>query len=267
MSKKDLRKAAEGVTQTAADRAAQALNDLADYLGPRFDDARDQLEPLVRDAQAKVKPLAKDAKDRLADAQSKVGPLLADASKRVQPAVENAREQLADTYQTSIRPKLSDLWDKAQENDTVAEATNRGAAAFAALKGEHYLPAPVKPEILQPAHKGRKVVGRDGGDHARRQHEVDELAGQRGIDRAQAFVTVHQDLQRTPQVRRVDGAVQPRAPARVVGDLAGIQAILHPQATLPGRERDAFRSRLRPDARARGALTCGDLPQLLSLFR
>ena len=142
--------AAERAAEKAADRTAatlneatKALDDVAAALSATLKEGREQFAPLLSDAQKRVAPLTKEAQQRIAQAQQRITPVVQQAAERVVPAYEAARDQVAETYHEDVAPRLAQLWDKAQENEYVAEATRRGSAAVAALKGEPAAPSVV----------------------------------------------------------------------------------------------------------------------------
>lgn len=154
--------AAEQAAQKAAERttatlneATKALNDVTTALSATLKEGREQFAPLVTDAQKRVAPLAKEAQQRLTEAQQRVTPVVQQAAERIVPAYEAARDQVVETYQQDVAPRLAQLWDKAQENEYVAEAARRGTAAVAALKGEVGAPLSAAAETAAATRTGR----------------------------------------------------------------------------------------------------------------
>ncbi|GAA2100783.1 hypothetical protein GCM10009841_15920 [Microlunatus panaciterrae] len=165
--------AADEFVHTAAERIAPLVHDAADRVGPLAQSAADRVGPLAQSAADMVAPLAQSARDRVVpyaqqaaeavtpyahqaaervaplahsakqrsakaahDALDKYGPVLDDALDRVTPAVEAARHRVQD----DLLPKLSEALEAAASSAVAVEATKRGRATAAALKGELAVP-------------------------------------------------------------------------------------------------------------------------------
>ena len=107
--KKEIREAAEEI----ADRGAEAIDDIRDYLTPLAD---------------QTKSLADDAKDKVAPLTD----LLSEVVEKVQDSIEDAREWA----EQDVLPKIHELWDDATDSEPVQEAADRAAALLAAAKTE-----------------------------------------------------------------------------------------------------------------------------------
>lgn len=119
-SKDDLRKAAAETTHTAAERGAEALNDLKEYLAPLAADAKDKVAPLVAEVADRAKPVVSDARDKV---------------------------------EHDVLPKLQDLVADAADSPIVHEAAERGTAMMAALKGDLKV---AKKELTKKAKKAAR---------------------------------------------------------------------------------------------------------------
>lgn len=142
----DAKDRAQELADQAKDRAAQAKD--------RAAQAKEKLAPVAEQAKERGQDLAAQAKDRgahltellaplaaaaVAQASQAKGiatPLVETASEKVQPHVETARAKVAD----ELVPSLLDLLHQAEEHPAVAEATSRGKATVAALRGEIAVP-------------------------------------------------------------------------------------------------------------------------------
>ncbi len=134
-SKDDLRKAAAETTHTAAERGAEALNDLKEYLAPLAADAKDK----VTEVAERAKPVVSEARDRVA-------PLVSEVAERAKPVVSEARDKV----ENDVLPKLQEMWDDATDSPIVHEAAERGTAMVAALKGDLKV---AKKELTKKAKK------------------------------------------------------------------------------------------------------------------
>ncbi|MGB3954700.1 MAG: hypothetical protein WBL05_05375 [Brooklawnia sp.] len=121
-------------------RARQAGEKAFEYVAPRARQA-------AHTAAEAVSPYIKDARER-------VSPLVSDAASRVQPAVKHAYASVQDRVEHDVYPKLQELWEEANENATVHEASRRGRSAIAALRGDLLLPEP------KPARRSRGILAR-----------------------------------------------------------------------------------------------------------
>lgn len=131
------RQAGEKAYEYVAPRARQAGEKAYEYVAPRARQA-------AQTAAEAVTPLIHDARQR-------VSPLVMDAAMRVQPTVKHAYDSVQDRVEHDVYPKLQELWDEANENPTVHEASRRGRSAVAALRGELLLPEP------KPTRRSRGV--------------------------------------------------------------------------------------------------------------
>lgn len=129
---KNLRKAA-AESQTAADKGAAAIEHAVAALSSSAAAVADYLNV----AQEKVGPTAKAALGKSIEAaenaRSQVEPRLADAYAKVSPSVDAAKH------------KLNERFHDAEQHPAVREVANRGAATFAALKGDLELPRKEQP--------------------------------------------------------------------------------------------------------------------------
>lgn len=150
---KKVRRAAEQAAEEALEQGSNVIEDVINAVVPRAKQATHQaaeyVTPLLEDARGRVVPAFQDARGRLV-------PLVHDVADRVSPAVHDAYETVADKVTHDVYPRLQELWDEANENPRVAEASLRGRSAFAALKGDLALPEPA-PLV---AKSGRGVVGK-----------------------------------------------------------------------------------------------------------
>ena len=121
----ELKKAAAESASAAAEYGQHALKEGLERAQDLLDEARHQAGPLLHDAKVRS---ADFASRRLDDLE----PVLKDALDKVNPAVEAARELLED----DLLPKLQDALHAAAEHPAFVEASKRGGAAVAALKGE-----------------------------------------------------------------------------------------------------------------------------------
>lgn len=151
---------------TATEKASETASKLRDIasqqVGPIADQAREKTSPFVSQASERIAPLAATAADFAQQARSqasdRIAPLAAtavdrtvefanqtrsnlaptwqDAVDRAQPHLDNARSRVQD----DLVPHFADLLHQATDHPAVAEATKRGAATFAAMKGDLALP-------------------------------------------------------------------------------------------------------------------------------
>lgn len=121
----ELKKAAAESAAAAAEYSQHALKEGIERAQILLDEARLQAGPLLHDAKVRS---ADFAARRLDDLE----PHIKDALDKVTPAVDAAREKLED----DLLPKLQEALHHAAASPAVAEATKRGTAAVAALKGE-----------------------------------------------------------------------------------------------------------------------------------
>ena len=143
------------LAQSAADKVAPLAQSAAEKVGPYAESARERVSPYAHQAVEKVSPYAQQAAERVGpyaesakkkgakaahDALEKYGPALDDAFDKVTPAVEAARHRVQD----DLIPRLSDALDHAAGSAVAVEATKRGKATAAALKGEVAVPEPKK---------------------------------------------------------------------------------------------------------------------------
>lgn len=139
--KKRLKKAA-AEAETAGDKGAAAL----DHAAAAVTQAAGALAAYVSSASEKVAPAAKSAlantKDFAEKARDKAEPALDKVSDRLAPGVDAARQKVQD----DLIPKLNDLLHEAEKHPAVKEATKRGSATLAAVKGQLDLPdrTPIK---------------------------------------------------------------------------------------------------------------------------
>lgn len=122
---------AMAAAEQAAAEAHSSLDEIVSQLGPKVEQVKDRTVDLYT---TKVAPFVKD---------------------RVQSAVSNAYQNVSDRVENDVLPRLQEAWDKAQQNPQVHDATRRGSAAIAALRGENYLPEPVPAKPKR--HIGRNI--------------------------------------------------------------------------------------------------------------
>ena len=142
---KNLRKAA-AESQTAADKGAAAIEHAVAALSSSAAAVADYLNV----AQEKVGPTAKAALGKSIEAaenaRSQVEPRLADAYAKVSPSVDAAKH------------KLNERFHDAEQHPAVREVANRGAATFAALKGDLELPR--KEQAIQKRGSVGKTIAK-----------------------------------------------------------------------------------------------------------
>ncbi|WP_311197477.1 hypothetical protein [Aestuariimicrobium sp. p3-SID1156] len=133
--KKHIKKAAVEA-ETAADRAsaaidhaAAAVNQAAAALVAALGQAQEKAAPAAKVALAKSMEIADRTKE---SAQKDLAPKLAGAAALVTPGVDAARQRVAD----DLLPKLTEILHEAEDHPAVKEATKRGFATVAALKGD-----------------------------------------------------------------------------------------------------------------------------------
>lgn len=159
--KKDLREAAAETTHTAAERSTEILEQVLDAMGPLLNTASEKTEK----TRQQVAPLAEQAKERLAPvtgsavknvaplaataaagaqtAKKQLEPHLEAAAEKMQPAVDQARHKVQD----DLVPQLVGLLHQAENHPAVSEASKRGMAAAAALRGEVEVPKKKKRSV------------------------------------------------------------------------------------------------------------------------
>ncbi len=116
----------------------------------------DRLAPHVENAREKAAPVIAEAKEKALEAKEKAGPYVAEARQKAAPYVESAREkatpavdQARQKFTTEVLPVLTAAVAAASEatEELREEASKRGAATAAALKGE--IEAPKKTHKLR----------------------------------------------------------------------------------------------------------------------
>ncbi len=127
----------------AARKAKAAAEEAVANTKHTFDDVADFIAPHAK----KAANAASETFDDVSRAYKKnVAPAVDKAVSKVQPAVSNAYHDVAKAVDKEVVPRIQKAWKQAQLNPTVQEATDRGAAAVAALRGDLSLPKPVLPE-------------------------------------------------------------------------------------------------------------------------
>ncbi|MFX4272720.1 hypothetical protein ACQBAR_06010 [Propionibacteriaceae bacterium Y1685] len=125
---------------TAAGRLQVAYWPDTEKFGQAAGAVRDKVDPHLQNVADRVGPLAQQARKSGAhyahNALEKVTPVLDEAWEKVTPAVESAREKV----QGDLLPKLNDLLAEAADHPAAQEATKRGRATAAALRGELEVP-------------------------------------------------------------------------------------------------------------------------------
>ncbi|MGI5951973.1 MAG: hypothetical protein ACOX61_09055 [Brooklawnia sp.] len=134
--------AAETAAEEALEHGSSTLEEVVNYVVPRAMHAGQQVAGYVV-------PVYEDASKR-------VGPALTQARERIVPLVNDAYETMSDKVQHDVYPRLHDLWEHANENPTVAEASRRGHSAMAALRGDLSLP---EAKVATP-RRGKGIVGK-----------------------------------------------------------------------------------------------------------
>lgn len=134
----------------AVDHAAAAVNQAAAALVAALNNAQEKTAPAAKLALAKTLEAGERAREAADRTRTDVGPKLAGAAALVTPGVEAARQRVSD----DLLPKLTELLHEAEGHPAVKEATKRGAATVAALKGDVEVR---EPELLPTKKKG---VGR-----------------------------------------------------------------------------------------------------------
>ncbi|WP_179229136.1 sunset domain-containing protein [Parenemella sanctibonifatiensis] len=117
--------AAAEITHTAAERGQAAVDAAKSNLGPLLEQAADKVGPYAHEAKQRGARAASQAMDQLS-------PHLDDALNKVTPAVDTARAKL----QEDVLPKLQQILADAADHPLAQEASKRGQATAAALKGE-----------------------------------------------------------------------------------------------------------------------------------
>ncbi len=125
----ELKKAAADSASAAAEYGQHALKEGIERAQFLLDEARHQAGPILHDAKVRSADFASRTLDDLE-------PVIKDALDKVTPAVDAAREKVED----DLLPKLQDALHAAAGHAVVVEASKRGTAAMAALKGELELP-------------------------------------------------------------------------------------------------------------------------------
>ena len=124
------------VAATAAEKLSPALASAREQIGPAAMKARERVVPAATSAVEHLAPLAATAIDRSADlaqqARTQLAPHVQEALERAQPHLEHARQRVQD----DLVPHLTDLLHQAAEHPALAEASTRGTAALAALRGD-----------------------------------------------------------------------------------------------------------------------------------
>lgn len=124
-------KAAATVATSAKEQRAQALEAAAHYLTA----AQEKAGPLAAQAAEKLGPLAEQARDAGARAQSSLQPALGNAKELAQDKVVPALQHAYEGFQKDVLPEIADRAEKVTQHPVTKEATRRGQAAVAALRG------------------------------------------------------------------------------------------------------------------------------------
>ncbi|MDN5726966.1 MAG: hypothetical protein L0G99_13710 [Propionibacteriales bacterium] len=125
---------------TAAGRVQVAYWPDSKKFGQAAEAVRDKVDPTLQQVADRVGPLAQQARKSGAhyahNALEKVTPVLDEAWEKVTPAVESARDKV----QGDLLPKLNELLAEAADHPAAKEASKRGRATAAALRGELEVP-------------------------------------------------------------------------------------------------------------------------------
>lgn len=150
---------------TAREKVVPLTESARVKLTPFADSAREHVVPLAHQTIDRVTPLAGSAREYVGHAGEQIAPLASVARDRSAELVAHTRDSLepaildASAYiQDDLLPKLNDLLHQAAEHPTVSEATHRGQAALAALKGELSVPTPAELKSTSPAVRLAKIL-------------------------------------------------------------------------------------------------------------
>lgn len=143
MSKK---KSFDHVLDQKAHDAADSIGDAAHYLARKVDK---DVAPLARQTYEKSVDFAGRTRDQLE-------PALNDAWSRIAPTVDAARDRVND----DLLPRVNDLLEDARRHPLVREASDRGTAALAALKGDQGVKVAAQELVESQSKKRRKKRGR-----------------------------------------------------------------------------------------------------------
>lgn len=150
---KKARQAAETVAEEVLEQGSHTLSEVINYVAPRArhagQHAVEVVVPVFEDARGRLVPAFADARERIV-------PLVSEVVDRVPPAVHQAYDSVSEKVAHEVYPKLHELWDQANENPTVAEASRRGRSAVAALRGDIAVPEPA-PVVVR---RNRGLVGK-----------------------------------------------------------------------------------------------------------
>ncbi len=119
----------DGFTDDAAKQADKFAKQAAKKTDKAVSKAGDRAEDFLSDASS----FASDVVDNVGDFyDDNIAPFVNEVSKRAKPVVNK------------VRAGVEDAWEKALENEHVAEAAHRGESAVAALRGDNYV---VNPQV------------------------------------------------------------------------------------------------------------------------
>lgn len=113
-------------------------------------------------AKGRLLPVALDAKDHLAphaaDAVDRIVPLMQGAAAKARPVVTTAVTRVTEAVETEVKPRLAELLDDATRDAKLSEASRRGRATVAALRGEVAQAEDVEPKRCR-CHPVLKALG------------------------------------------------------------------------------------------------------------
>jgi len=135
------------LAESAREHVAPLAESAKGHVVPLAQQTREHVAPLAQQAMDKVTPLAESARVHVGHAGEQFAPLATaaldkgmDLASHTRDSLEPAIHEAYQHIQDDLMPKLNDLIHSAVDNPVVTEATHRGQAAFAALKGEVVVP-------------------------------------------------------------------------------------------------------------------------------
>jgi len=122
------------ITTASLSTTGRILTRLGDAMAPQVTTARQRVEPLVTDAAGRMAPHISHVGKKAGQAQELVAPLYRKAHDALAERLDASQAGLTRSFDSTIKPHLEELADRATHNEFVATAAEKGSAAMKELK-------------------------------------------------------------------------------------------------------------------------------------